>query len=201
MQSQRYTTAGLASQKFQCFQSSYTHAVFACIKTQPSPIAHYALNDNLPRPVRKYCSCDSVSFTLHECTVPSVIAKDVTGLGVSQHLGHAHAANMCHPSPDGYADLILKASSCDIRKLSLLLTSTAHPIQSKPGPKLAIVAGAKAVVSCTTGSMYNFPPAWQQSLTNRYLRWYLRMGTLNEGISAVFHWTVHRDGVEHCTSP
>ncbi len=37
--------------------------------------------------------------------------------------------------------------------LHVVPTSTAHPIQSKPGPRFATVAGAKAAMSLTTGSM------------------------------------------------
>ena len=38
-------------------------------------------------------------------------------------------------------------------------TSTAQPIQSKPGPRLATVAGANAATSLSTGSMYTLPGA------------------------------------------
>lgn len=38
-------------------------------------------------------------------------------------------------------------------------TSTAQPSQSKPGPRFATVAGAKAVASLCTGSRYTLPPA------------------------------------------
>ncbi len=38
-------------------------------------------------------------------------------------------------------------------------TCTAHPSQSKPGPKLATVAGANARHSFSTGSTYTLPPA------------------------------------------
>ncbi len=74
-----------------------------------------------------------------------------------------------------------------IRSLShsCSLTSTAQPIQSKPGPRLATVAGANAAASFSTASMYTLP--WPATCCARAMpraRWARRgalQGTAREG--------------------
>lgn len=67
-------------------------------------------------------------------------------------------------------------------------TSTAQPIQSKPGPRLATVAGANATALCRTGC--NDPDAKQRAikadLEGALCFLLKRLSTLSEGVCAAW---------------
>ena len=137
MQSQRHAAAGMA-QQLQSFDGCNTHAVFGRFQGEPAPISLDARYLNMAWPIWQSCGCHGVAISLQPIS-------DVSR-AVAAHKLLARRGLMCEKC----RHILCYRVSWDLKRAA---TSTAQPIQSKPGPRFAIVAGANAFASLAAGCL------------------------------------------------
>ena len=137
LQLQRHATAGLPHE-LQGLNGCDTHAVSGCLQCKPAPVSLNAFYLNMAWPIWQCCCCDSVAFPLQWYQILRAICRSDERRQQTEMVVYEQECRhiLCYEV---------------LSQRLVICTSTAQPIQSNPGPRLAIVAGANAFASFVTG--------------------------------------------------